>query len=123
MTPEIEIECEHGAYPHVCAIRIDGRLFKLIESPFGNCQSFGMNHFMTFMRYCQTHPEVNVFDLINKIRQTCDVYDRNLMIVDIYQSFSEFIKNNFNTVFIQEYTNLTGSKMIMCGIDLSKEVD
>lgn len=86
------------------------------QSTFGNCQNWTIGYFGTILAKCQDEGEdivAAVRDIKSKVSSGKDI-----LIVDILESDYESIADKFTFLNTMPYTNLTGSEMRICMIDL-----
>lgn len=83
----------------------------LNTSPLANCQLFTIGNFNQLL----VRPN-EIIDILKYINE--EYCDKPMLVIDVYRQYLGKVKKIFETVFITEYTNKTGSKMLLAMIDL-----
>lgn len=85
------------------------RLFQVIYSPFGNCQTFAISPFQKLFYNLDDYAKV--MDMINEIRNLCGI-TKPLCQVDIYRKTFNRVEPYIKVHAKMEYVNPTGSAMV-----------
>jgi hypothetical protein len=91
-------------------------LASIIESPFGNCQSWCIRNFNHVI--AELKPE-DMKEAIKLIKEASFI-SKPLLVVDLNRNYYDRIKQHLVFNSITPYTSSNGSDMIMCIIDTRK---